>query len=172
MGFKCMQFEAMEYFELNGYFRRRDRPFSPGTPISRLAGLRGTQQAHRNTWNRCGPDPKENPKNPKELLLGVGDGSRFVRVLFLEAFDAAGGIDQFLLAGEERVAIGADFHADQLAFERGPRFKSIAAGAMHRHSVVIGMDSFFHVRPLFAGRSARMKTSTLDRVARSAEAQV
>src|SRR5271169_2396374 len=32
-----------------------------------------------------------------------------VGVFFGEAFDAAGGINQLLFAGEERVAIGADF---------------------------------------------------------------
>ena len=79
-----------------------------------------------------------------KLLLGVGDGSGFIGVLLLEALDAARGIDQLLLAGKERVAIGADFDADHFAFERGAGLKRIAAGAMHLHGMVIGMDSFFH----------------------------
>jgi len=40
-------------------------------------------------------------------LAGVGAGD-----LAAEALDAAGGIDQLLLAGEERVALRADFDDD------------------------------------------------------------
>ena len=39
-------------------------------------------------------------------------------VLAAEAFDASGGIDQLLFAGEERVAIRADFQVD-IALMRG-----------------------------------------------------
>jgi hypothetical protein len=45
----------------------------------------------------------------------------------------------------------------------------VAAGAMNRYRVVIGMDSFFHVRPLLTGRSARMTTALQNRVARPVE---
>ena len=48
-----------------------------------------------------------------ELLLGFGRGG----VLAAEALDASGGINQLLLAGEERVAGGADFEQD-VAFVR------------------------------------------------------
>ena len=57
--------------------------------------------------------------------------SSFVGVFLLEPLDAAGRIDQLLLAGEERMAIRANFNADQLALEGRARFKHVAAGAMH-----------------------------------------
>ena len=46
------------------------------------------------------------------LFLCGGGGGGFVCVLLLEALDATGRIYQLLLAGEERMALGADFHAD------------------------------------------------------------
>jgi len=52
MGLKCMQFEAMEYFELNGYFSQLRSPVFPGNANLLIGGVRATQQAHRNTWNR------------------------------------------------------------------------------------------------------------------------
>ena len=69
------------------------------------------------------------------LLLGV---------LALEALDAAGGIHQFLLAGEKRMAVRADFDADELALEGGTRLEGVAAGAMHGDFVVVGMNARFH----------------------------
>src|SRR5579863_1979326 len=50
-----------------------------------------------------------------ESLLGALFGSRGVLdalILLLEAVHAALGIDQLLAAGEERVTVRADFHAD------------------------------------------------------------
>ena len=49
-----------------------------------------------------------------------------IGILATEALDAACRIHQALLAGEERVAVGADFHADP-AFMGGARFKCVAA---------------------------------------------
>ena len=85
--------------------------------------------------------------------MGAGSGSRFLfplgdllRELLLEALDAAGGIDQLLLAGEERMAVRADFYAQRLASEGRARFKLVStARAMDADRVVIRMDSFFHV---------------------------
>src|SRR5580700_8869452 len=45
-----------------------------------------------------------------------------------EALDAAGGVDQLLLAGEERVAGGADFD-DDVALVGGAGLKGRSAGA-------------------------------------------
>jgi hypothetical protein len=39
-------------------------------------------------------------------------------VLLPEALNASGGIDQLLLAGEERMATGTDFNSDILTVER------------------------------------------------------
>jgi hypothetical protein len=55
-----------------------------------------------------------NAAAPLFLFRGGGGGS-CLGVFFLEALDAAGGIDQLLLAGEERMAARADFHLDQIA---------------------------------------------------------
>jgi len=64
-------------------------------------------------------------------------------VLPLEAVDTAGGIHQLLLAREERVAGGADFHAD-VAFVRRLSLERVAAGANHVHRSISGMNSSFH----------------------------
>src|SRR5208283_5400460 len=73
-------------------------------------------------------------------------------VFFLEAVDAAFGIDQLLLAGEERMAAGADFHAD-IALMRGARLELVAAGANHIHFFVSRVDSRFHgVARTFLGK--------------------
>jgi hypothetical protein len=64
-------------------------------------------------------------------------------VFLFKLIHAAGGIDQFLSSGEERVAGGADFHAD-IAFVRGTGFECIAAGADNIRLVIYGMNSSFH----------------------------
>ena len=64
-------------------------------------------------------------------------------VLAAEALDAAGGIDQLLLAGEERVATRADFYVD-VALMRGTRGECAAARAMHAYFVVCRMDGCLH----------------------------
>ena len=53
-----------------------------------------------------------------------------VGVLFGEAFDAAGGVDELLFAGEEGVAIGADFDVEAVALDGRARLKIVAAGAV------------------------------------------
>src|ERR1700751_1634460 len=88
------------------------------------------------------------------LLLCRGGGGGFIGVLLLEAFDAAGRVNQLLLAGKERVALRADFDADQLAFAGRAGLKSASAGAVDRDGMIIGVNSFFHERLLSAGRSA------------------
>src|SRR5579862_249645 len=63
-------------------------------------------------------------------------------VFALEAFDAAGGIDQLLLAGEERMTIGADVHMD--CRHRRARFNDIAARAHDLRRLVLRMYTLFH----------------------------
>src|SRR5271156_3995025 len=70
-------------------------------------------------------------------LAGVGLGE-----LAAEALDAAGGVDQLLLAGEEGVAGGADFEND-VALVRGAGGGAVAAGALDRDFVVLRMNSLF-----------------------------
>jgi len=75
------------------------------------------------------------------LLGGFGLG-----VLAAEALDASGGIHQLLLAGEEWMAVGADFNTD-VAPMRGAGGKRVAAGAMHTHFMVRRMNGCFHGVP-------------------------
>jgi len=89
------------------------------------------------------------------LLFCRSCGSRLVRILLLEPFHTTRRIDQLLLAGEEWMAVRANFHAYHGAFNRRARVKRVAAGAVHLHGVIIGMNSFFHGTLLFAGRSAQ-----------------
>jgi hypothetical protein len=64
-------------------------------------------------------------------------------VLFAEAFDAPGGVDQLLLAGEERMAVRTDL-GDDFVLLGGPGFKGVAAMALDRDRLIFRMDSFFH----------------------------
>jgi hypothetical protein len=84
------------------------------------------------------------------LLCGVGLGCVALGVLAAEALHATGRVEQFLLAGEERVATGADFYV-QIAFVGGPGYKIVAARANHADFAICGMDGCFHVdvRPRF-----------------------
>ena len=63
-------------------------------------------------------------------------------VLLVELIDAAAGIDELLLAGVERVALGADLDGDVLL--RGAGLIHGAAGAADRGRLVIRMDTVFH----------------------------
>jgi len=79
----------------------------------------------------------------RRLLRGFGLLA-FVRLreLAAEALDAACRVDQLLLAGEERVARGADFD-DDVALVGGARLERVAAGALHVDVAVTGVDSLF-----------------------------
>jgi len=80
-------------------------------------------------------------------LLGRG-GLGFALFLLVHAVFAAvplnpsGGVDQFLAAGEKRVAIGADFNLEIL--DRGAGFDHIATGARNRGVEILGMNFLFH----------------------------
>ncbi len=90
----------------------------------------------------------------KLLLGGCGfAGFHFgsgVGVLFGEAFDAAGGVNQLLLASEEGMAIRADFYAQHVALDGRTSLKRVAAGAVHRNRMIIGMNAGFHWVPFVA----------------------
>ena len=64
-------------------------------------------------------------------------------ILAPEALDAARGIQQFLLAGEERMAVRTDFYVDVAAMG-GAGGKAIAAGAHYANFVVSGMNGRLH----------------------------
>ena len=73
---------------------------------------------------------------PGLLLFGL-------RVLAAEAFDAAGRVDNLLLAGEERMAVRTDFNVYVTAMGATSQ-KTVAARALHAYFVITGMDCCFH----------------------------
>jgi hypothetical protein len=66
------------------------------------------------------------------------------RVFPIEAFNAAGGVEQLLLAREEWVAVGANFDAQHVALHCGLGFERMSASAVNVNFVVVGMDAGFH----------------------------
>ena len=91
----------------------------------------------------------------QKLLFGGFDSGGGVGVLLGETFDAAGGVNQLLLAGEERMAIRADFDIQPVALDGRTSREIVAAGAMHRYGVIVGVNTGFHVAPFCRVRSAR-----------------
>ena len=83
---------------------------------------------------------------PRERLAESrlhGSAGRLVRPVFLtEPLHTAGRVDQLLLAGEERVALGADFDVDH--GDRGARDEAVAARALHGCSLIGRMNPGFH----------------------------
>jgi hypothetical protein len=82
-----------------------------------------------------------------------------VGVFLGEAFDAARSVNQLLFAGEERVAIGADFDFEHVAFDGRACGEIVAASAMHGDGVIVGMNTGFHEAPFVRVRSARLACS-------------
>src|SRR5216683_7223088 len=70
-------------------------------------------------------------------------GFRRCRILLAEFIDATAGIHNFLLAGVERMAIGANFDLQILANGRA-RLEMVAAGASDRDDFIFWMDAGFH----------------------------
>jgi hypothetical protein len=92
----------------------------------------------------------------KKLFLGGVGFDLGVGVLLGETFDAAGGVDQLLLAGEEGMAIGADFDAQHVALNGRASLERVAAGAVHRNGMIVGVDTGFHGATFRRVRSARL----------------
>src|SRR5207245_5344272 len=82
-------------------------------------------------------------KSARKRLLLLGSS---VGVLAAEALHASRRVHQFLLAGEERVAVGTDFYVD-VALVRRAGHEGIAARAMHSHFVVRWMNACLHKSP-------------------------
>src|SRR5258708_28799968 len=102
-----------------------------------------------------------------DCLLRLGSLLVFLR----KTLDPACRSQQFLLAGEERMAVGANFHAQQFAFNRGASRKRVPASAVHRHRMIVRMNIGFHGSLLPSGRSAQPPARRQDynRVAWSAD---
>ena len=65
----------------------------------------------------------------------------------VEAINTSTGVNQLLLAGIERVALGADFNTNVLLGGTGR--KDVATGTADRGLFVLGMDTFLHFVHLF-----------------------
>jgi hypothetical protein len=65
----------------------------------------------------------------------------------VELIYASAGINEFLLTGEERMALGTNFNTD-LALS-GAGLESVATGALYNGLIVIGMNPFTHEYHLF-----------------------
>src|SRR5205809_378901 len=65
-------------------------------------------------------------------------------ITLVEAINATGSVHELLLAREERVAFGADFHV-QLVLARRARGKRVATRALHLDFVIFRVNSLFHV---------------------------
>ena len=65
----------------------------------------------------------------------------------VETINTSTSVNQLLLAGIERVALGADFNTNLLLSRAGS--KSVATGATDRGLFVLGMDTFLHLVHLF-----------------------
>ena len=78
------------------------------------------------------------------LQAGITRASKLV----LELFDAAGGIYEFQLPGVERVANAANI--DLHFRNRAAGIKGVAATAANNRGNVLGVNAFFHDRPVLA----------------------
>ena len=125
----------------------------------------GTQRAQRelnrdNAKRSAHSDGR--PLDAKDELLFGGFGfcgsdlGSGVGVLFGEALDAAGGVNQLLLAGEEGMAARADFDVQLVALDCRTSLEVMAAGAVHRNGVIVGVNTGFHEAPFCRVRSARL----------------
>jgi len=78
-------------------------------------------------------------------LLFSGSGlSSGVGVFLGEALDTASGVHEFLLASEERVAIGADFDAQHVALNGRASGESVPTSTVDGDCVIVGMNTGLH----------------------------
>ena len=97
-----------------------------------------------------------------ELSLGAGVfllgllGEVVATEFLLKSLDAACRVDELLGAGEERMAIGADFSVDLI--HSASRFKAIAATTTDSTLAVLGVDIAFHGLLVLNHYSRRYRT--------------
>ena len=65
-------------------------------------------------------------------------------ISLFELIDTSTGINQLLLAREERMAIAANIHFHYVAFFRRTRFESSSTSASYSYFVIFGMYISFH----------------------------
>jgi hypothetical protein len=126
---------------LNTKLEKRTSKFRPALQVGRM-GIRAS-----NFESYC---------VVRRLLLG-GCGFRGgIGVLLGETLDAASGVDEFLLAGEKWVAVGADFDVQTFALDCGAGLEVVAAGAVDGNGMIVRMNTGLHDSPIVRGRSARL----------------
>ena len=88
------------------------------------------------------------PRMPSESHSASSSAALVLNAVFpSELFYSPGGVDKFLFAGKERVAIGADFDAHHVALDGRAGFEGVAAGAVHSDGVIVGVNTGFHGSP-------------------------
>src|SRR5258706_15206732 len=85
------------------------------------------------------PSSRSNMAQRLPAASGLG---AFLGVAAAEAFDTARGVEDLLLSGVERMAVGANLDMDLR--ERGARFDFITARTDDRALLVRRMNAFFH----------------------------
>src|ERR1700739_464570 len=107
-----------------------------------LSSLKAIVGNRNKSSNATGPPPWRRPDLTAVapyLLRRRCLGS--LGVLTAEPLHAPCRVNQALLAGEERVAVRADFHVD-VALVGRPGLKVVSAGAHHAHRSIVGMNLF------------------------------
>jgi hypothetical protein len=83
------------------------------------------------------------PRMPSESHSASSSAALVLNAVFLsELFYSSGGVDKFLFAGKERVAIGANFHMD--IAHRRTGFDHVTTGASDRRRLIFRMDTCLH----------------------------
>ena len=96
------------------------------------------------------PRSPPSPSCPEAWPLLSGFGSRglgLTPVLPLKSFHATGTVHELLLAGEERMAVRADFQMDDVTLVGRARLEGVAASACYRNVVILRMNLFLHETP-------------------------
>src|SRR5690348_858501 len=124
---------------MTGWRRRCSRPNSATLLLS--PNVSGLESSRSTSAARASVSPSRSRRLRGSALLRLGAGL----VLLAEALHAACGVDETLLAREERVALGA--HVGMDLGDRGARLEGVAARALHDCGGVLGMDVGLHESP-------------------------
>ena len=90
---------------------------------------------------------EEIPKEKSPYCFAVRTQFLLQTKSLVETINTSTGVNQLLLAGIERVALGADFNTDFLL--GGTSGEGVATSATDGGLLVLRMDAFFHVVHLF-----------------------
>src|SRR5882672_9806191 len=140
--FLSSYFVLMRYSDGDGFGAFRPRSLArPSIGIKGAHSKRAPSCTQRQLERARTSSRSARLTSSKRQLAGLGFRRR--RVLLAEFIDAAAGIHNFLLAGIERMAIGANFDLQILANGRAS-LEMVAAGASDLDDFVFWMDTGFH----------------------------